>query len=198
MIPLMESKSDAELITKYLKGDEASLRILIERYLASVYRFVRGYVKNDSDAEDITQETFVRAWRNFHTFDHEKSFKTWIFAIAKHASIDALKKKKAINFSLFDNEDGDNILSEMLMDTGLLPDEILEKKVLPKCSPAWYACSLPRTSAYLIFAIKMTLLSQIYPRHYMSRLIRSRAAIGGRFLRLRRYCMASIPDEPTL
>ena len=127
----METR-DAQLVADYLDGDEQSLHVLIERYLKPVYYFVRSYGGSDSDAEDITQEVFVRAWRNLKKFDQEKSFKTWIFAIAKYASIDALKKKKAINFSAFDDENGDNALFETLMDTGLLPDEIFEKKRVAK------------------------------------------------------------------
>ena len=124
----MEARNDAQLVADYLNGDEQSLHTLIEKHLKPVYRFVHSYVGSDSDAEAITQEVFVRAWRNLKKFDQEKSFKTWIFAIAKHASIDALKKKKAINFSAFDDENGDNALFETLTDTGLLPDEIFEKK----------------------------------------------------------------------
>ena len=86
----METR-DAQLVADYLNGDEQSLHLLIERYLKPVYRFVHSYVGSDLDAEDISQEVFVRAWRNLKKFDQEKSFKTWIFAIAKHASIDVLK-----------------------------------------------------------------------------------------------------------
>ena len=124
----MNTKNDAQLVADYLNGDEQSLHLLIEKYLKQVYGFVYSYVRGNAEAEDITQEVFVRAWRNLKKFDPEKNFKTWIFAIAKHASIDALKKKKAVNFSAFDDENGDNALFEMLMDTGLLPDEIFEKK----------------------------------------------------------------------
>ena len=127
-MPIMETRNDAQLVADYLKGDEESLRVLIEKYLDPIYRFTRIYLKSEQEAEDITQEVFVRAWRNLKKFDQEKSFKTWIFAIAKHASIDALKKKRALNFSAFEDENGDNALHETLMDSALLPDEIAEKK----------------------------------------------------------------------
>ena len=124
----MEARNDAQLVADYLNGDDEPLRLLIERYLDPIYRFACTYVKSEQEAEDVTQEVFVRAWRNLKKFDQEKSFKTWVFAIAKHASIDALKKKKALNFSAFEDEDGDNALLEMLTDSALLPDEIVEKK----------------------------------------------------------------------
>ncbi len=124
----MESKSDAQLVINYVNGDEQSLEVLIQRYLNAVYRFVYGYIKNEQDAQDITQETFVRAWRNIKKFDCEKNFKTWIFSIAKHASIDVLKKKKAVAFSAFEDEDGENPLWEMLADMTPLASAVSEQK----------------------------------------------------------------------
>lgn len=124
----MESRSDVQLTRDHLNGDEQSLEVLIQRYLGMVYRFVYGYIKNEQDAQDITQETFVRAWRNLKKFDCEKNFKTWIFSIAKHATLDVLKKKKDFVFSSFEDEDGENLLFEMLADTADLSSVISEQK----------------------------------------------------------------------
>jgi len=124
----MESYSDEQLTTKYLKGDKKALEVLIKRYLKTIYSFVYRYVGNTSDAEDITQEVFVRAWRNLKKFNQQKSFKTWIFSIAKNASIDFLRRKKAISFSELENEEGENIFSETLIDPSPLPDKFLERK----------------------------------------------------------------------
>lgn len=120
-------RSDQQLIADYLVGDEQSLELLIGQYLKPIYSFVSRYVGNGQDAEDITQEVFIRAWRNFKKFDQEKSFKTWIFSIAKNASLDHLKKKKAIPFSEFDQEDGKNAITDALADPSPLPMELLEK-----------------------------------------------------------------------
>ncbi len=110
---------DANLIQLYLKGDEKSLEILVKRYLKPVYGFVFRYVGRPQEAEDITQETFIKVWKNLKKFDRKKSFKTWIFTIAKNASIDFLRKKKAIPFSAF---------TETLIDPAPLPD-ILANRV---------------------------------------------------------------------
>jgi len=91
--------SDEQLIEKFLKGDEKSLEVLIKRYLKPIYSFVYRNVGNIQSAEDITQEIFIRMWRNIKRFDHKKKFKTWLFVIAKNASIDFLRKKKTISFS---------------------------------------------------------------------------------------------------
>ncbi|MBI4159946.1 sigma-70 family RNA polymerase sigma factor [Candidatus Wolfebacteria bacterium] len=73
---------------------EVSLELLIRRYLKPIYGFTYRYVGAGQDTEDVTQETFVKVWRNLKKFDQNKSFKTWIFSIAKNTAIDFLKKKK--------------------------------------------------------------------------------------------------------
>ncbi|MEK7541855.1 MAG: sigma-70 family RNA polymerase sigma factor [Patescibacteria group bacterium] len=119
--------SDERLITDYLAGDEKSLEILFGRYLKPIYSFAYRYVGGGQEAEDVTQEAFVKVWRHIKRFDRSKSFKTWIFSIAKNTAIDFLKKKKLIPFSEFENEDGENTITETLADPSPLPQELLER-----------------------------------------------------------------------
>lgn len=121
------NRSDEQLVADYLRGDEKSLELLVERYLKVIYSFVYRYVGNGQDANDITQNVFMKAWRNLKKFDQQKSFKTWIFAIAKNTAFDHLKKKKAIPFSEFENEEGENMITETLADPSPLPNELLER-----------------------------------------------------------------------
>lgn len=119
--------SDKQLIINYLKGDEESLGILVKRYLRPIYSFVYRFVGDNHNAEDITQEIFIKVWRNLKKFDKNKSFKTWIFSIAKNASIDWLRKKKTVPFSNFENTEGENTLTKTLADPAPLPDKLLER-----------------------------------------------------------------------
>jgi RNA polymerase sigma-70 factor, ECF subfamily len=119
--------SDQQLIADYLTGDEQSLELLIKQYLKPIHSFVYRYVGSTPEAEDITQEVFIRVWRNLKKFDQDKSFKTWIFSIAKNASLDFLKKRKTIPFSEFENEDGENMITETFVDPSPLPHELLER-----------------------------------------------------------------------
>ncbi|MDD3284752.1 MAG: RNA polymerase sigma factor [Patescibacteria group bacterium] len=126
----MENQEDVELIKKYIKGDKESLDILIKNYFSNIYNFVYNFVYNKTEAEDITQDIFVKMWKNIKKFNQDKNFKSWLFVIAKNTAIDFLRKKKSFVFSEFDNEEGDNILLETIKDEDLIPDEILEKKDL--------------------------------------------------------------------
>jgi RNA polymerase sigma-70 factor (ECF subfamily) len=120
-------KSDEQLISDCLFGDADALQELIGRYLRPIYGFIFRLVKLP-EAEDITQEVFIKAWQNLKKFDKNKSFKVWIFTIAKNTALDWLKKKKSVPFSAYDLESGENVLENTLEDLAPLPDEIADKK----------------------------------------------------------------------
>ncbi len=128
----MPDRSDSQLIVDYLKGDEESLEILVSRYLKPVYNFICRYLSDRQGAEDVTQEVFIKTWRNLKKFDRQRSFKAWIFGIAKNACVDILRKKKAIPFSEFENDKGKNPLIETLADPSPLPDEIFRRADIAK------------------------------------------------------------------
>ena len=126
--------SDQELINKYLTGDSEAIELLIKRYLKPVYGFSYRYVRNSEEAEDITQETFLKAWRNLKQFQKGKNFKTWLFTIAKNTAIDFIRKsrsasggKRAVPFSFFDTADGENFLENVLPDPAPLASQLAER-----------------------------------------------------------------------
>ena len=122
------NNSEKKIILDCLKGDNESLESLISLYLKPVYNFIYRYIGNAQDADDITQEVFIKMWRSLKKFDQNKNFKTWIFHIAKNTAIDFLKKKKDVSFSAFESEEGKNILTEMLADTALSAKDASEKE----------------------------------------------------------------------
>ena len=121
---MQENSADKKLIQQYLKGDEKSLEFLISKYLKLIYSFVYKNVGGTAEAEDITQEVFIKVWKNIKKFDQNKNFRPWIFQIAKNTSIDFLRKKKSIPFSRFENEKGQNALAENI---SAPPTNLIEK-----------------------------------------------------------------------
>jgi RNA polymerase sigma-70 factor (ECF subfamily) len=106
---------------------------ILNEYLKSVYNYAYRIAGNKNDAEDITQETFIKIWKNFKKINENKNLKAWIFAIARNTIIDHLRKRKNISFSQLDeqdNEDEKNYFSENIADVEPLPDEIFERKEL--------------------------------------------------------------------
>jgi len=155
----MERYSDEQLIIRFLKGDEESLEILIKRYLKPIYSFAFRFVGNSQEAQDLTQEVFVKVWRNLKRFDQNKKFKTWIFAITKNACLDWRKKKRAIPFSELEHVDDGKSFIENIPDTHLLPNELLERidvanflnKALEKLSTKYRMVLLLRYNDHFTF-----------------------------------------------
>ena len=110
------NNTDAELAVAARSGDDGALRALFERYLRPVHSFVTRFVGSADDADDITQQTFVNAWKNLHRYDASRKFSTWLFAIAQNASLNWLKKKRPVALTA-EHE-------ETLADTAALPDEL--------------------------------------------------------------------------
>ncbi len=120
-------RSDKQLIADFLAGDDAAFEILVNRHLKSVYNFLYRLTGGDAALiDDLTQETFLKAWKNIRRFDVDKNFKVWLFSIAKNNARDFWKKKKTLPFTLFENSEGYNKLDEISEDKPL-PDEILER-----------------------------------------------------------------------
>jgi len=124
-------KSDKQLLTEFLAGSDASFEQLVQRYLKPIYNFLYQFTKDKDTLDDLTQETFVKAWKNLEKFDRKKNFKTWLYTIAKNTAYDYLKKKKTVPFSFFENEAGNNHL-ENIPEENPLPDEIVFRKDLEK------------------------------------------------------------------
>ena len=101
----MNSFTDGQLVGRYLnEQSERALEDLVRRYLPIIFGFVKRYTGNEGDASDIAQEVFVKVWKNIKSFDRNKSFRTWIFTIAKRTAIDELRKKRALPFSALGDE----------------------------------------------------------------------------------------------
>ena len=73
-------------------------------------------VKNQPDAEDLTQEVFVKVWKKINQYKPEYKFKNWLLSIAKNTTLDFLKKKREINFSELDNIEKEYTFSDFIKD----------------------------------------------------------------------------------
>lgn len=125
---------DRKLIEDYLAGDSEALATLIQHNLTLVYRFVFRMVSDHQEAEEVTQDTFVKVWRNAKKYNPEQSFRTWLLSIAHNTAIDLLRKRRSFVFSDFDTDDGKGMsMEESIVDPEPLPMEILmraEEKML--------------------------------------------------------------------
>lgn len=119
-------KNDQQLVSDFLAGNEKSFELLVNKNLKPVYNFIYRLIGDVSLADDLTQEVFLKTWKNIRRYDEKKNFKVWLFAIAKNTVFDMWKKKKTVPFSFFEKEDGSNRLEDVAEDK-ILPDEVLMK-----------------------------------------------------------------------
>jgi len=88
----MDQKTDAEIVARVLKGDVQAYALLIEAYKGPVYNLAYRMTGVFPDADDLTQETFIRAYQKLYQFDQEKIFFTWLYTLAVNLIRNHLKK----------------------------------------------------------------------------------------------------------
>jgi RNA polymerase sigma-70 factor (ECF subfamily) len=92
----MSTKQDDYYIEQTLKGNVNAFSFLVEKYQQMVYTLVIRVVKNDVEAEEISQDVFVKSFQKLNTFKGDAKFSTWLYKIAYFASLDAIKRKQKI------------------------------------------------------------------------------------------------------
>ena len=96
----------ATQIEKAKKGDQTAFTFLLNYYWNEVYGFMLKRTENETNAEDITIETFAKAFDKIASYNPEFQFNTWLISIAKNVHIDLLRKKKSSLFvEITDKED---------------------------------------------------------------------------------------------
>ena len=75
-------------------GDRAEFARIVEQYSPMIYRLGLKMLNNPQDAEDILQETFIKAYRHIHKFDGRSSVSTWLYRIATNEALMSLRKKR--------------------------------------------------------------------------------------------------------
>lgn len=123
----MDDQKIKKIIIASSEGSEEGFSELLNFYLKPVFNFVYRVCGNTKDAEDITQEVFIKLWKNINKYKPEKNFKAWLFSIARNTTIDWLRKRKNINFSEIENEEGENYLFDSVEDIAPWPDELVAK-----------------------------------------------------------------------
>ena len=86
--------SDAALVTRAREGDQDAFRVLVERHSQALFRLAFRMTGNEHDAEDMVQETFLRAHRQLGRFESRSSLSTWLHRIAANCSLDLLRKRQ--------------------------------------------------------------------------------------------------------
>ncbi|HEV2445025.1 MAG TPA: sigma-70 family RNA polymerase sigma factor [Candidatus Sulfopaludibacter sp.] len=86
--------TDAEAVGQARTGNADAFRVLVERHSRSLFRLAFRMTGNQQDAEDVVQESFLRAYKQLGRFDERASFGTWLYRIAANCSLDLVRSRK--------------------------------------------------------------------------------------------------------
>ncbi|WP_052723736.1 RNA polymerase sigma factor [Paenibacillus wulumuqiensis] len=101
---MTENEIDSDLtqiISKIKQGDKQTYSLIIERFQRPIFLYCYYTLYNLQEAEDVTQETFIKAYKYIGKFECTQSFSPWLYKIAQNSCIDVLKKKKKDLNTLF-------------------------------------------------------------------------------------------------
>ena len=85
---------ESDLVARLKQGDESAFRTIVETRKNLVYNTALGLVQNAGDAEDITQEVFIKVYESVHQFKGESAFSTWLYRIAVTKSLEMIRNRK--------------------------------------------------------------------------------------------------------
>jgi len=86
--------TDGAVVAQVLAGDRDAFRLLVERHGRALYRFGYRMLGNAHEAEELVQDTFLKAYKNLASFESRSSFATWLHRIAANQALDVLDKRK--------------------------------------------------------------------------------------------------------
>jgi RNA polymerase sigma-70 factor, ECF subfamily len=125
----MTQYSEAEVISKAMAGDAQAFRLLVENHQRFAYSLAFKFLGNRGDAEDATQEAFIRLWKHIAVYRREIKLTTWLYKIVTNVCLDQLKsayRKRSKNFEAVDESIEDRTGSDGEMITRELQQAILE------------------------------------------------------------------------
>jgi len=123
----MDQKSEEEIVARVLKGDRQAYAMLVEEYKSPIYNLAYRMTGNSDDADDLTQETFIRAYQYLWRYDTRRKFFTWLYTVALNLIRTHFKKNKY-------NKSSEELSAHLLADKNPSPEtELIETQEINVC-----------------------------------------------------------------
>ncbi|WP_452599734.1 RNA polymerase sigma factor [Pontimicrobium sp. MEBiC01747] len=117
------------VIQRILSGEKELYEILVRRNNQKLYRIIRSYLKDETEIEDVMQNSYIKAYTKLHQFNLQSQFSTWLIRIAINESLAELKKKdKTLHLNSFNQNTDDDFVLELLDHKELNPQEKMAQK----------------------------------------------------------------------
>jgi RNA polymerase sigma factor (sigma-70 family) len=122
----MDKLSDQHYINQIIRGDTNVFSVLVDRYKEMIFTLALKMIKNREEAEEVSQDTFVKVYNSLNKFKGESKFSTWIYKITYNTCLDRLKKNKKEDSTISIDEFSDHLVKTM--DNALSALEEKERK----------------------------------------------------------------------
>lgn len=113
--------TDGEAAERAKAGDREAFRVLVERHARGLFRLAYRMTRNEDDANDLVQDTFLRAYRQLHQFDGRAAFSTWVHRICVNCTLDWLRVRKS-------RGDVDGAWTERLLSSDPSPERLAQSE----------------------------------------------------------------------
>lgn len=123
-------KTIDEYIASAQKGDQQAFTFLLNHYWSEVYYFMLKRTNNETDTEDITIETFSKAFSSITSYNATYNFNTWLISIAKNVHIDMIRRKKSVSFIEINDGRDASTYGNIVDETQNIEDKIIEQQDL--------------------------------------------------------------------
>jgi RNA polymerase sigma-70 factor, ECF subfamily len=129
-IKVQEVALDRLLVARFKKGDQSAFDEMVSRYWGRIYAMVNQLLRNTQDAEEVTQDAFIRAHRGLENFRGDSAFSTWLYQIATNLARNRYwywwrrKRDKSISIDQPIGSEGDMTLADVLPAQVETPDDI--------------------------------------------------------------------------
>ena len=127
----LQQRSDQDLVKRFIQGDQTSIEVLINRHKNKVFTYIILIVKNQSLAEDIFQDTFIKVIKSLKEGKYKDNgkFVSWVIRIAHNLTIDHFRKEKQIN--TYSNEDYEaDIFNSKKLSESTIEDIMVETQII--------------------------------------------------------------------
>ncbi|NLE65114.1 MAG: sigma-70 family RNA polymerase sigma factor [Elusimicrobia bacterium] len=125
-------RTDEELIREYLAGDGAAYTALFHRHKGRIFNFALRMLANRAEAEDVTQETFIRLFEKRYQETQQAKLSTWLFTVARNASLTRLRSRKLLQPLWFKRSVTGELEEWDIPDTADPPSGVLQQKELTR------------------------------------------------------------------
>jgi RNA polymerase sigma-70 factor, ECF subfamily len=146
------ASSDQEVVLRVLAGDVDWFEIVMRRHNQRLFRAARAILRDDAEAEEVLQESYVRAYQHLGSFEGRAQLSTWLTKIVIHAASAKLRLRRRQS-PLYDEMEHDGIVSEE--QPGERPDEVIENRQLAGLAVAAIdRLALPFRSVFMLRAVE--------------------------------------------